>query len=117
MDTAPYPAWDNRQIAHFLCRADRRVLSQPNSWLHAGVGAMELSAESQLSAQTIKGLRLIGNNLWKVMRWVILKLVSVVLIAIIQILTSRVCPLCAERIEAILNLLDGCLRSFIDRLG
>ena len=44
MDTASYPAWDNRQIAHFLCRADRRVLSQPHSWLHAGVGALEVPA-------------------------------------------------------------------------
>ena len=42
MDTAPHPAWDNRQIAHFLCRGDRRVLSQPHSWLHAGVRALEV---------------------------------------------------------------------------
>ena len=41
MDTTPYPAWDNQQIAHFLCRADLRVLSQPHSWLHVGVGALE----------------------------------------------------------------------------
>ncbi len=115
MDTAPYPAWDNRQIAHFLCRADRRVLSQPHAWLHAGVGAIEPPAESQLPVQTIKGLRLIGKFLWKVMRWAILKLVNVVLIAIIQILTSRWCPFCDERIEAILNLLDACLRSLVDR--
>ena len=45
MNTASYPAWDNRQIAHFLCRADRRVLSQPHSWLHGGVWATEVPVQ------------------------------------------------------------------------
>ncbi len=51
MDTAPHPAWDNRQIAHFLCRADRRVFSQPHSWLHAGVGALEVPVHVAPSVQ------------------------------------------------------------------
>ena len=51
MTTATLPAWDNHQVAHFLCRPDRRVLSQPHSCLDAGVGALEVPVHVEAPVQ------------------------------------------------------------------
>ena len=72
MNTKPVQAWDNQQVARFLCRSDRRVLSQPHSWLHAGVGALEAPVHVEVpvlveipeSTKQLSELDITWRNLW-----------------------------------------------------
>ena len=66
MNTEPQSAWDNQQVAHFLSRADRRVLSQPHSWLHAGVGDLKhvIHVEAPEPSNKLDELNIAWRSCW-----------------------------------------------------
>ena len=117
MKTAPYPAWDNQQVAHFLCRADRRVLSQPHSWLHAGVGALEIPAKSRLADFVIKSWGYVRQAFPKIIRQSIIKVRSWLGIAIMQVLVETFCPPCAKWNSSMRESLKDMLEDVFERFG